>query len=129
MSFFFFLGKKIYDNYNYFYCYLLIIIRSVIIFCIFRLEHSQIASSSVCFRTPLHEAISQKHLNICTTLVTAGANINLTNGRGQTVKELAIEVGLTEKQFEDCLGLLFFETFSILSFSSYYHHWPYPARL
>ena len=57
-------------------------------------------------RTPLHEAISQKHLNICPILVAAGADLSVANNLGKTPRELGIDCGLTLEQVERCLGML-----------------------
>src|SRR5215216_3952824 len=57
-------------------------------------------------RAPLHEAISQKHLNVCPILVAAGADLHITNNFGKTPKDLGIDCGLTLEQIEQCLGML-----------------------
>ncbi|CAG8761449.1 18337_t:CDS:2, partial [Racocetra persica] len=94
-----------------------------------RLEASSVSSSSFCLsvqrdvmltlelahsganvnqrdiRTPLHEAMSQKYLNICSILITAGADITLLNNKGQTAVDLGLERGLTREQINQFLGL------------------------
>jgi hypothetical protein len=57
-------------------------------------------------RTPLHEAISQKHLNVCPILVAAGADLSVANNLGKKPKELGMDCGLTLEQVEQCLGTL-----------------------
>ncbi|CAG8586276.1 6102_t:CDS:2 [Paraglomus occultum] len=59
---------------------------------------SDVNAKNINGRTPLHEAIRNHHQRICNTLIDAGANTEIYDNLGQTVRDLGSAAGLTNKE-------------------------------